>query len=231
MTAGNNLPGIYFKGTAARKAMGLYINGGTFNCSIFGVSKSKLLISGGTFNYIVASQGDSTAYRLISGGTFKAFGYMTADINNTKFWIGTAMGKSDVVVYVDDNGYLVIGGPVVTEPGTKFKASTARYGVWSSYLKYSSANENGLYYTSVSEAFADNDEATDVVTIYTDTVDLTELNYQGTINLPENINNLVITFTDGTEPLWTVTTSAEGKEITYTDVTSNGIVTRTYNVV
>ena len=71
-----------------------------------GSGKSKLLISGGVFHYSVGSQGDSTALRLIWGGRFKSFGFMTADDNNTKFWIGTTMATSNVGVYVDKDGYV-----------------------------------------------------------------------------------------------------------------------------
>ena len=146
--------GIYTIGSAARKCATLNISGGTFNCSINGSSKSKLLISGGTFNYSVASQGDSTALRLIWGGKFKTLGFMTADDNNTKFWIGTEMAKSDVGVYVDKDGYLVVGGPVITDFGDKFEAKATNYSKWSSYLKYSSAAANGLYYTNADMAIA-----------------------------------------------------------------------------
>ena len=146
--------GIYTIGSAARKCATLNISGGTFNCSINGSSKSKLLISGGTFNYSVGSQGDSTALRLIWGGKFKTLGFMTADDNNTKFWIGTEMAKSDVGVYVDKDGYLVVGGPVITDFGDKFEAKATNYSKWSSYLKYSSAAANGLYYTNADMAIA-----------------------------------------------------------------------------
>lgn len=176
--------GIYTIGTAARKCATLNISGGTFNCSINGSGKSKLLISGGTFNYSVGSQGDSTCYRLISGGAFKTIGFMTADSNNTKFWIGTAMGNSNVGVHVNDTGYIVIGGPVITEPGT-FEASSANYSGASSYLQYSSAKENGLYYTSVAEALADNNKTTGSVTVYVDELDMTGISYKGTIVVPE----------------------------------------------
>ena len=137
--------GIYTIGTAARKCATLNISGGTFNCTINGSSKSKLLISGGTFNYSVGSQGDSTALRLIWGGKFKTLGFMTADDNNTKFWIGTEMAKSDVGVYVDKDGYLVVGGPVITENDGRF-SEKKDYTSWSSYLKYSSAKTYGLFY-------------------------------------------------------------------------------------
>ena len=138
--------GIYFKGgSAARQAATLNISGGEFYCSINGQSKSKLLISGGLFHYSVGSQGDSTALRLISGGTFKTLGFMTADSNNTKFWFGTSMANSNVGVYVDKNDYLVVGGPVITEaPGENWEKKS--YSSWSSYLKYSSAATYGLFY-------------------------------------------------------------------------------------
>ena len=173
--------GIYTIGTAARKCATLNISGGTFNCSINGSGKSKLIITGGTFNYSVGSQGDSTCYRLISGGTFKTIGFMTADANNTKFWFGTSMGNSNVGVHIDDNGYLVVGGPVITEAGDKFEASSTNYGGWSSYLQYSSAKEKGLYYTSAKEALADNNNANGSVTVYVDELDMTGISYKGTI--------------------------------------------------
>lgn len=185
-TSGLGTYGIYTKGTASRKCATLNISGGTFNCSIYGSGKSKLLISGGVFNYSVGSQGDSTALRLISGGTFKSFGFMTADSNNTKFWIGTAMGTSNVGVYVDDNGYIVVGGSVVTEAGETFEASSTNYSGASNLLQYSSAKDNGLYYTAVEEALADNsNKANAVVTVYADEVDMSGINnYKGTIVVP-----------------------------------------------
>ena len=152
--------GIYFKGgSAARQAATLNISGGTFNCSINGQSKSKLLISGGTFNYSVGSQGDSTALRLIWGGKFKTLGFMTADSNNTKFWFGTSMGNSNVGLYIDDDNYLVVGGPVITEFGDKFAAKATNPTKWSSYLQYSSAAANGLYYTNAELAIKKHGEA------------------------------------------------------------------------
>ena len=140
--------GIHTIGTAARKCATLNISGGTFNCSIYGSSKSKLLISGGTFNYSVGSQGDSTALRLIWGGKFKTLGFMTADSNNTKFWFGTSMANSNVGLYIDDEGYLVVGGPVITDFGDQFAAKATNATKWNSLLQYSSASTNGLYYTN-----------------------------------------------------------------------------------
>jgi len=219
--------GIYFKGgNAARKAATLNISGGTFNCSINGQGKSKLIISGGTFHYSVGSQGDSTASRLISGGTFKTIGFMTS--GSSKFWIGTSMGNSNVGVHIDDNGYIVIGGPVITEPGDIYAASSSYSGA-SSYLQYSSAKDNQLYYTSVEEALADNNKASGSVTIYnTDELDLSNSDYEGTLILPESEEDLVITFTEGTTPSWKVESQEDGTELFYKEAVSGGEVSRTY---
>ena len=87
-----------------------------------------------------------------SGGKFKTLGFMTADDNNTKFWFGTSMANSNVGLYVDDEGYLIVGGPVITEFGDKFQAKATNATKWNSYLKYSSAATNGLYYTNAEMA-------------------------------------------------------------------------------
>ena len=156
--------GIYTIGTAARKCATLNITGGTFNCSINGSGKSKLLVYGGTFNYSVGSQGDSTALRLISGGKFKTLGFMTADSNNTKFWFGTSMANSNVGLYVDKEGYLVVGGPVITELSSKYVACASNATKWSSYLQYSSAATYGLFYEDAAMAIAKHGAAN--VTVY-----------------------------------------------------------------
>lgn len=117
------------------------------------------MISGGVFHYSVGSQGDSTALRLISGGRFKTLGFMTADSNNTKFWFGTSMANSNVGLYIDDENYLVVGGPVITEFGEKFAAKATNPTKWSSYLQYSSAAANGLYYTNAEMAIKKHGEA------------------------------------------------------------------------
>mgnify|MGYP003289682045 CR=1 FL=1 len=159
-TASWGTAGIYFKGgSKARQAATLNISGGEFYCSINGQSKSKMIISGGLFHYSVGSQGDSTANRLISGGTFKTLGFMTADSNNTKFWFGTSMANSNVGLYINDDDYLVVGGAPITDFGDKFAAKATNPTKWSSYLQYSSAATNGLYYTNAEMAIKKHGEA------------------------------------------------------------------------
>ena len=135
----------------------IWINGGVFN-SYMNLTKNMLRVSGGTFHGAINCTGDSSAYREIKGGRFKSWQFMTADAD-TKFWVGTAKATYDVGVYVDDEGYLVVGGPVITEFGNKFAAKATNYSKWSSYLKYSSAAEHGLYYTNADMAISKHGEA------------------------------------------------------------------------
>ena len=125
-------------------------NGGVFNKSI-NLTKAMLKVTGGIFHGMFSCTGDQTAHRLISGGTFKSFTFMTADAAN-KFCIGTDKQTYNVGLYINDEGYLVVGGPVITEFGDKFAAKATNPTKWSSYLQYSSAAEHGLYYTNADAA-------------------------------------------------------------------------------
>ena len=133
------------------------LNGGVFNKSV-NLTKAMLKVTGGIYHGMFSCTGDSTAYRLISGGTFKSWTFMTADAAN-KFTVGSAKQVYDVGVYVNDEGYLVVGGPVITDFGTQFKAKATNATKWSSYLKYSSAADNGLYYTNAEMAIKKHGEA------------------------------------------------------------------------
>ncbi|MBQ8854119.1 MAG: hypothetical protein IJZ67_07430 [Alistipes sp.] len=132
-------------------------NGGTFNKSV-NLTKAMLKVTGGIFHGMFSCTGDSTAHRLIAGGTFKYWTFMTADAAN-KFAVGTAKSVYDVGVYVNNDGYLVVGGPVITDFGDKFAAKATNATKWSSYLKYSSAAEYGLYYTNAEMAITKHGEA------------------------------------------------------------------------
>ena len=85
------------------------------------LTKNLLQVKGGTFHAAINCTGDQNAYRLIAGGRFKSWQFMTADAPN-KFAVSSTMSKDstgawigtyDVGVYVDDEGYLVVGGPVI----------------------------------------------------------------------------------------------------------------------
>ena len=124
-----------------------------------------------------------------------------------------------------DNNYLVVGGPVITEAGDKFAASNNTATRWSSYLKYSSAVANGLYYTDANLALS-KAKAGDTVTIYISELDMTDSTYAGTIAITDT---LTVTFADGTTPAWTVIAS-NGGNVEFTDSVADGIVTRTYAI-
>ena len=72
---------------------------------------------------------------------------------------GSAKGVFDRGVYVDDEGYIVVGGPVITEFGDMFAAKATNVSKAGSYLPYSSAAANGLYYTNADAAIAKHGEA------------------------------------------------------------------------
>ena len=80
-------------------------------------------------------------------------------LNSSKFTIGSAKGVFDRGVYVDDEGYIVVGGPVITDFGTQFKAKATNVSKAGSYLPYSSAAANGLYYTNAEMAIKKHGEA------------------------------------------------------------------------
>ena len=135
----------------------IWINGGTFN-SYMNLTKCMLRVSGGTFHAAINCTGDSSAYRQITGGRFKSWQFMTADAP-TKFWVGSGNGNYDVGLYVDKEGYLVVGGPVITELSAKYPAVASNYSKWSSYLKYSSAATYGLFYEDPAMAIAKHGES------------------------------------------------------------------------
>ena len=213
----------YHSGSNGTNCPQFYFFNGVFNGTVY-TNRTLNIFSGGTFNGSLMMSVDSSAYTLIKAGRFKQLSnlYMSA-LNNAKFTIGTSKGQYDVGIYVDDEGYYVVGGTVITEAGDNHQASIKKSFGTNDYLKYSSAAEYGLYYTDALVCLTNNNSTSSVVNIYTDQLNLRELNYKGTINIS---NTLTVTFNEGTTPAWTVT--ADGYEVSYTDVVANGKVTRTY---
>lgn len=203
----------------------IWIYGGTFNGNV-NLTKNMLRVFGGTFNGWINCTGDTSAYREFSGGKFKNWQFMTADADS-KFWVGTSKANYDVGCYVDENGYLVVGGPIITDFGDEFKIKTT-YSSWSGYLEYSSANENGLYYKSVEKALNKNN-----VKLLMDEIDLTEITAKlnGSVSLGAD-DTLKVKF-DNAEYLPTFKTSVRNSKVVYVDSAKdeNGVVTRTYTVV
>jgi len=205
-------------------------NGGTFN-AFMNLSKAMMRTYGGLFNCSINCTGDVSAYRLFAGGTFKSFQFLTSGPSNNeeKLTFGKEKNKFNCGLYVDDNGYLVVGGDVITEPGDRFEAS-ASYSSWNSWLQYSSAKTHGLYYTSLEQAM----KKSNAVTVYVDSVDMTGSNYKGTLLLPKEDSRLTVTFAAGTTPTWKVSTELDGKIAVYTESTAMGgsgsVTTRIYTV-
>lgn len=142
LTGPTNFLGFVSSPLRGQGAAYCVINGGIFNAQVY-LNAGMLNVTGGVFHKNLTCMGDITAYRLISGGRFKSM-TVTADAEG-KFTIGSAKSTYDVGLYVDKDGYLVVGGPVITEaPADNYEKKA--YTTWNSYLQYSSAAVYGLYY-------------------------------------------------------------------------------------
>ena len=137
-----------------------YFYDGVYNGTVY-ANRATVHFYGGTFHNALQISVDSSAYALISGGRFKSMNNMMGSDLTTgnKFTIGSSKGVYDRGVYVDDEGYIVVGGPVITEFGDKFAAKATNASKAGSYLPYSSAAEHGLYYTNAEMAIAKHGEA------------------------------------------------------------------------
>ena len=134
-------------------------HGGEYNCNL-STNRALIQIYGGTFNGKFYISVDSSAYCLISGGKFKYLdNNYGSELNSDKFTIGSSKGSFDRGVYVDDEGYIVVGGAVITEFGDMFAAKATNASKAGSYLPYSSAANHGLYYTNAAAAIAKHGEA------------------------------------------------------------------------
>lgn len=132
---------------------------GVYNGNI-STNRAICIFEGGTFNGKFYMSVDSSSYARIGGGKFKYMDnlYMSS-LNEQKFTIGSAKGVFDRGVYVDDEGYIVVGGSVITDFGDKFKAKAKNVSKAGTYLPYSSAAEHGLYYTNAEAAIKKHGEA------------------------------------------------------------------------
>ena len=150
---------IYHSGSNGTNCPQYQFHNGVYNGSIF-ANRALIQFYGGTFNGSLMMSVDSSAYALISGGKFKKLDNLYGSALNTdKFTIGSAKGVFDRGVYVDDEGYIVVGGSVITDFGDKFKAKATNVSKAGSYLPYSSAAANGLYYTNAELAKTKHGEA------------------------------------------------------------------------
>ena len=131
---------------------------GVYNGNI-STNRAICIFEGGTFNGRFYMSVDSSSYARIGGGKFKYMDNLYGSaLNADKFTIGSAKGVFDRGVYVDDEGYIVVGGPVITEFGI-YAAKATNASKAGSYLQYSSAAEHGLYYTNAEMAIAKHGEA------------------------------------------------------------------------
>ena len=198
------------------------INNGTFN-AYMNITKCLLIIRGGYFDCSINATGDTNAYRQISGGTFKNFQFLTTGSGKLSF--GTSKTTYDVGVHLDENGYWVVGGPVISEPGTM--EASMKGTSFNSFLTYSSAKDT-FYAESAQALMTAKPNAT--ITVYKQELDMTNSSFKGTILVPTG-NNLVITYAEGTTPTWKVSVADTANfTAVYTDTVVDGKVVRTYEV-
>ena len=140
-------------------------HGGVYNGNM-SANRALFQFFGGTFNGRFYISVDSSAYALISGGRFKYLDNLYGSaLNSDKFTIGSSKGNFDRGVYVDKDGYIVVGGPVITE-STGYAAVATNVSKAGSYLPYSSAATYGLYYEDAAMAIQKHGEAN--VTVFGD---------------------------------------------------------------
>ena len=181
------VPGAGYTGASAPSFI---FYGGTFNGTIY-TNRSLNQFYGGTFNGSMSMSVDTSAYTLVAGGTFKNLSNsMGSALNSDKFTIGSAKGVYDKEVYVDDNGNYVIAA---AEPSSGVEASVAKKPGTNDYLAYSKvATEGQLNYTDVETALKNNNTTSAKVTVYADEIDMTGINYKGTVVLPEGKTEILI---------------------------------------
>ena len=198
--------------------------GGEYTGTI-SANRAMFWFYGGKFNSSLFISVDSSAYALIAGGEFKELrNWYGSALNANKFTIGSAKGVFDREVYINDDGYYVV---VPTLPAGIQAAATITTGT-NDYLYYSKIGAKGLmYYTDVNVALSANNKTSGEVFVYVDTIDLSALNYKGTMVITDS---LTVTYNEGTTPAWTVKAADAGKFVYVKETVANGVVTAVYTV-
>ena len=191
---------IYHSGSNGTNCPQFQFYGGEFNGTLY-ANRAKITFNGGTFNSTINLSLDSNADLTVNAGKFKDFQNRAgSSLNSDKIVVNNG-------VYVDEEGYLVFGGSVIVgyKVDNEFKEDyngyTERYHYNNnnSYLTYSSAQANGLYYDNIKKLLDDNKSQT--VWIHGGTLDLTSgsISFTGTIIMPREDSEFRVKFS-GTNP-------------------------------
>ncbi len=230
---------VYHSGSNGTNCPQFEFHGGIFNGTIY-TNRALNLFYGGTFNGSLQMSVDSSAYTLISGGTFKQLSnlYFSDLSNRQKFMIAShkctntcghgGVQVYDREVYIDEYGYYVVSAA----EAESIEAYVSKAPGTNDYLAYSKvAAEGGLNYTDIYTAIQNNPNAT--ITVYiTDQIDMTGRSFNGTLKFPDPNHLPNITFAEGTTPTWEVITDVpEGYSLVYSETVVDGVVTRSYTVV
>ena len=232
---------IYCNGANGANAPHIWINNGVFNASIYS-NRAQLRIYDGTFHSINYVYPDSTCYTWIKKGKFLELGnnFNVATIGKEWWNFGSDHDKIDVGVYVDTEGYYIVGGDIVRELSDVNAEAYLVYTETNEPLTYSTVYQNvgKLFYQSARVALEKNSKG-EIVIFTKEDVDITATGpliidasaetagYYGDVNLGECEDTFTVKFKES-DPYEGTVTPRQGHLLGIDETRENGIVTRVY---
>ena len=238
----NGKNAVYCNGANGAYAPHVWIYDGVFNASIY-TNRAQLRIYGGTFHNINYIYPDQTSYTWIEEGRFLELGnnFNVASIGQEWWNFGTNHDKIDVGVYVDNEGYYVVGGDIVRELSDVNAQAYLVYTETNEPLTYSTVYQDvgKLFYQSARVALEKNSKG-EIVIFTKEDVDITATGpliidasaetagFSGDVNLGECEDTFTIKFKES-EPYEGTVTPRQGHLLGIEETKENGIVTRVYS--
>ncbi len=238
----NGKNAVYCNGAAGANAPHVWIYDGVFNASIY-TNRAQLRIHGGTFHATNYVYPDSTCYAWIKSGRFAEIdnSFNVPNILGTWWNFGSTHDAIDVGVYVDNEGYYVVGGDIVDELSDVNAQAYLVYTETNEPLTYSTVYQDvgKLFYQSARVALEKNSKGE--IVIYTEEdVDITTTGplvidasaetagFSGDVNLGECEDTFTIKFKES-DPYTGTVTPRQGHLLGCEETKENGIVTQVYS--
>lgn len=238
----NGKNAVYCSGASGAYAPHVWIQGGVFNASIY-TNRAQLRISGGTFHKVNYIYPDTTSYTWIKAGRFLELGnnFNVPNILGTWWNFGTDHDAIDVGVYVDEEGYYVVGGDIVDELSDVNAQAYLVYTETNEPLTYSTVYQDvgKLFYQSARVALENNSKG-EIVICTREDVDITttgpliidasaeDAYFGGDVQLGECEDTFTVKFKES-EPYTGTVTPRQGHLLDCVETKENGIVTRVYS--
>lgn len=237
----NGKNAVYCNGAAGAYAPHVWIYDGVFNASIY-TNRAQLRIHGGTFHATNYVYPDSTCYTWIEEGRFAEIdnSFNVPNILGTWWNFGSSYDKIDVGVYVDTEGYYVVGGDIVRELSDVNAQAYLVYKETNEPLTYSTVFQDvgKLFYQSARVALEKNSKG-EIVIFTKEDVDITATGpliidasaetagFYGDVNLGECEDTFTVKFKES-DPYEGTVTPRQGHLLGIEETKENGIVTRVY---